>query len=59
MWYFYLSPKSAAKAVALIAGRAAFFSWENGRLSVKSEKETEKDLLQSLASFGIFPMEKT
>ncbi len=59
MWYFYLSPPLAAKAVACLAGRARFFSWQEGSLSVLPEKKEEKALLQSLAALGIFPSEKT
>ncbi|MBR4288301.1 MAG: hypothetical protein IKT50_02560 [Clostridia bacterium] len=59
MWYFYLSPKEAAKAVSLIAGDAVFFSWEQGLLSVRPAKEKEKLLRRRLAAFGIFPCEKT
>lgn len=59
MWYFYLSPKKAAKAVALIAGRASFFSWENGILSLRPKKGKENLLLGVLSAVGIFPVLKT
>ncbi len=59
MWYFYLSPEKAAKAVALLAGGAREFRWQKGVLSVFPEKGEESAILRSLSAFGIFPSEKT